>query len=306
MTQEMIDTLRQISAPYDVWTDELMQGHTTFRVGGPADVFVEIGSEEQFSKVLAYLKAQKQPYFVFGNGSNLLVSDKGVKGCMIHVGNQFQEIRVEGETIIARAGAKLSKVAAVAAEHALGGMEFAAGIPGTIGGAVYMNAGAYDGEMAQIVTSVRALNYSGEPVVFRGEEMNFGYRKSRLKKEALYAVEVTLRLHPADREEIKAKTDDLQKRRKEKQPLEYPSAGSTFKRPEGNFAGKLIQEAGLAGASIGGAEVSEKHCGFIINRKHASASDIRALITLVQEKVRANSGVMLEPEVIFLGEFPKA
>lgn len=303
MKQEMIDALKQISAPYDVWTDELMQGHTTFRVGGPADVFLEIGSPEQFSKVLRFLKEEKQPYFVFGNGSNLLVSDKGVSGCMIHVGSHYSEIRVENDHIIAQAGAMLSKVANVAAEHSLTGMEFAAGIPGSIGGAIYMNAGAYEGEMSQITESVTALNYSGEKVTLRGDEMNFGYRRSRLKKEALYASEITLKLTQGDPAQIRAKMDDLQKRRKEKQPLEYPSAGSTFKRPEGNYAGKLIQEAGLAGASIGDAQVSEKHCGFIINKKHATAADIRALINLVQDKVKEESGIYLEPEVIFLGEF---
>ncbi len=303
MKQEMIDALKQISAPYDVWTDELMQGHTTFRVGGPADVFLEIGSQEQFSKVLRFLKEEKQPYFVFGNGSNLLVSDKGVSGCMIHVGSHYSEIRVENDHIIVQAGAMLSKVANVAAEHSLTGMEFAAGIPGSIGGAIYMNAGAYEGEMSQITESVTALNYSGEKVTLRGDEMNFGYRRSRLKKEALYASEITLKLTQGDPAQIRAKMDDLQKRRKEKQPLEYPSAGSTFKRPEGNYAGKLIQEAGLAGASIGDAQVSEKHCGFIINKKHATAADIRALINLVQDKVKEESGIYLEPEVIFLGEF---
>lgn len=282
---------------------EPLRDHTTFRVGGKADAFLSVKNEEELKKVFKFCKEKNVPYFVLGNGSNLLVSDEGFRGLVISIGNQFAEIMVDGTTIHAKAGALLSTVAQTAAKNSLTGMEFASGIPGTIGGAIVMNAGAYDGEMKMIVETVTVLTNEGDIRIYNCEEMKFGYRTSRMKRERGIVLSVTLSLKSGDKAVIQDKMKDFAARRREKQPLEYPSAGSTFKRPEGMFAGKLIMDAGLRGYSVGGAQVSEKHCGFVINKGGATASDIYTLIGDVQNTVREKFDVMLEPEVILVGEF---
>lgn len=283
--------------------DEPMGKHTTFRVGGNADFFVEIGSAEELANIIKYLKQTDHSYFILGNGSNLLVGDKGYEGVILHLGERFARIQVDGEIVTAQAGALLSKVAKTAAQNGLTGLEFASGIPGTIGGAMVMNAGAYDGEMKQVVTQVTVMTEQGEILELDNETMEFGYRTSIVKNRPLVVLSARLALTKGDMAEIQEKMDDFGNRRRSKQPLEFPSAGSTFKRPEGYFAGKLIMDAGLRGYRIGGAQVSEKHCGFIINMGNASAADISELMDEVVEKVRAQFAVTLEPEVIRIGNF---
>jgi UDP-N-acetylmuramate dehydrogenase len=277
-----------------------MSAHTTFRIGGQADLFLEINNEEELKSVLGLLAGD---FFLIGNGSNLLVSDKGIRGAVIHLSKSFNDIAIEGNTITAKAGATLAAIARCAYDNSLKGFEFAAGIPGSLGGAIVMNAGAYDGEMRQVVKSVRLMDYSGNIIVKTNEEMHFSYRHSLLKEEKYIVLEVVIELSKGEKADIKAKMDDLAKRRRDKQPLEYPSAGSTFKRPQGYFAGKLIEDAGLRGYRVGGAQVSEKHCGFVVNVDNATANDVNTLIKDVQEKVMETSKVVIEPEVILVGEF---
>lgn len=280
-----------------------MAKHTTFRVGGAADMFIRIQSTEQLIKLAAYFEQLHQPYLVIGNGSNLLVSDRGYRGVVLQIGDGMSGVAVDGERMRVQAGALLSSAAAQAAQCSLSGLEFAAGIPGSMGGAVVMNAGAYDGEMSQIIESVTVLNEQGGQMVLDRDTMEFGYRTSIIRNRPFIVLEALLHLHKGDAREIRAKMDDLNARRRAKQPLEFASAGSTFKRPEGSFAGKLIMDAGLRGYRIGGAQVSEKHCGFIINVGNASAQDIYELIEEVQEKVKERFHVELEPEVIRIGDF---
>lgn len=282
---------------------EPLCNHTTFRVGGKADAFLSVRNEEQLKKAIILCKEYEVPFLILGNGSNLLVSDAGYRGMVILVGKDMADILVDGNRITAAAGATLGSVSQTAAKNSLGGMEFASGIPGTIGGAVVMNAGAYDGEMKMVVEEVRVMSQEGDIFTLTNEELDFSYRNSRVKREKLIVLSVTLLLNPNNRETIYKKMNDFAARRREKQPLEYPSAGSTFKRPEGMFAGKLIMDAGLRGYSVGDAQVSEKHCGFVINKGKASAKEIHRLIYDVQEKVKESFGVTLEPEVIFIGDF---
>lgn len=284
-------------------TEELLRNHTTFRVGGKADAFLSVHNEEQLKNAISACGRYQVPFFILGNGSNLLVSDKGYRGLVIAIGKDMAKVMVEGNIVTAQAGAMLGSVSQTAAKNGLGGMEFASGIPGTIGGAIVMNAGAYDGEMKNIVKEVTALTKQGEIVTLSNEELEFGYRMSRVKKEGLIVLSVTLLLEPKEQAAIYEKMNDFSARRREKQPLEYPSAGSTFKRPEGMFAGKLIMDAGLRGYSVGDAQVSEKHCGFVINKGNATAEEIRSLIYDVQKKVNEQFNVTLEPEVIFVGDF---
>lgn len=302
MDHQLIKELSTIFKEEQLIFDEPLKNHTTFRVGGPAEIFVTIEEEEELQKVLSLFGRYGVAYFLLGKGSNLCVSDKGFEGAILRLGEGMSRISCEGNRIIAGAGASLSRVAALACKNNLKGFEFAAGIPGTVGGAMVMNAGAYGGEMKQVVESVRILDESGMAGILTCDEMEFGYRTSILKKAPYIVTEVTFLLQPGNREEIEETMRDLAMRRKEKQPLEYPSAGSTFKRPEGHFAGKLIGDSGLSGASVGDAQVSEKHNGFVINKGNACAKDIKELIALVQKKVQEDSGVLLEPEVIFLGE----
>lgn len=285
-----------------VLRDEPMSRHTTFRIGGPADYFV-CPDREQIAEVLAVAKKCGMAITVIGNGSNLLVSDKGIRGLVVEIGSAMNQIMVDKNHITAGAGALLSQVAAKAAAAELGGMEFAAGIPGSVGGAVTMNAGAYGGEMKDILRTVTVLTPEGELKTLDVSEMDLSYRHSCVPEQQYIVLEAEIELGYKPEKEIRAQMEELRNKRIEKQPLEYPSAGSTFKRPEGYFAGKLIMDAGLRGYRVGDAQVSEKHCGFVINRKNASAQEVRQLMQDVQDKVKAQFGVMLEPEVKMLGEF---
>ncbi len=297
----VVEALQRYVPRDNIHLQEPMAGHTTFRIGGPADCFVQLEDEEQLRKVRRYLGLAGVPFFVLGNGSNLLVDDAGYRGVVLQIGQKMSDISVQGCHIIVKAGATLRQVAAAALEHGLTGFEFASGIPGTVGGGVVMNAGAYGGEMSQVVNQVRVVSKEGESMELDNDTMEFRYRGSVIRGSAFTVTEVTFRLEPGDREAIRAKMEELAARRREKQPLEYPSAGSTFKRPEGHFAGKLIMEAGFAGYRIGGAQVSEKHCGFVINTGDATARDVRALIEEIQARVKERFRVDLEPEIVFLG-----
>lgn len=283
--------------------EEPMKNHVTFRVGGPADFFVTPKNYEELSGVLKCCAKYEMPCYIMGNGSNLLVSDQGYQGVVIQLFRQLNDIQCEGNVIRAQAGALLSAVANRALEEKLTGFEFAAGIPGTLGGACVMNAGAYGGEMKDVLKSVTVLTREGERITLQKNELELGYRTSIIAKKDYIVLEAEIELETGDAEEIKAVMDDLKERRTTKQPLEYPSAGSTFKRPEGYFAGKLIQESGLQGFQVGGAQVSEKHCGFVINKDQATAADIAELIRQVQDRVEEKFGVRLETEVKRLGEF---
>ncbi|MBR4084446.1 MAG: UDP-N-acetylmuramate dehydrogenase [Lachnospiraceae bacterium] len=296
----VVKALESFLPAENIILNEPMSKHTTFRIGGNADCLLQIENAEQLSKVMNYLRKLEMPYFVLGNGSNLLVSDEGYRGVIMAVAEKMSEVTVEGNTIIAQAGAPMSKIARVALENGLTGFEFASGIPGTIGGGVVMNAGAYDGELKQVVTLVKVVDGEGNLLELDNEDMQFGYRTSAIKNSDFTAVEVGITLQQGDTEAIKARMDELAAKRREKQPLEFPSAGSTFKRPEGHFAGALIMNAGLRGYQIGGAQVSEKHCGFVINKGGATAADVEALIAHVQSEVKDKYGVDLEPEVIVL------
>ena len=283
--------------------EEPMKNHVTFRVGGPADFFVTPKNYEELSGVLKCCAKYEMPCYIMGNGSNLLVSDQGYRGVVIQLFRQLNGIQCEGNVIRGQAGALLSAVANRALEEKLTGFEFAAGIPGTLGGACVMNAGAYGGEMKDVLKSVTVLTREGKRITLQKNELELGYRTSIIAKKDYIVLEAEIELKAGDAEEIKAVMDDLKERRTTKQPLEYPSAGSTFKRPEGYFAGKLIQESGLQGFQVGGAQVSEKHCGFVINKDQATAADIAELIRQVQDRVEEKFGVRLETEVKRLGEF---
>lgn len=286
-----------------IFINEPMKKHTTFQVGGNADCLIAIENEEELKSLIRYLNQIEIPYLILGNGSNLLVSDDGFRGIVLKTKGSFSDITVEGELITAQAGALLSQVAKAACEQGLAGFEFAAGIPGTVGGGVVMNAGAYGGEMSQVVQEVEVIDKSGEILVMDNSSMEFGYRRSAIKNYPFVVKQVTFKLQKGDKEQIKAKMDELAAARREKQPLEFPSAGSTFKRPEGYFAGKLIMDAGFRGFTLGGAQVSEKHCGFVINKNNATAKDISDLMKEVADGVYEKFGVQLEPEVIRIGNF---
>ena len=303
INEAVYEYISQYVDPQDILKNEPMSRHTTFCVGGEAEAFLRIRNKEQLEKLIPYFKLTELPYFVIGNGSNLLVGDKGYRGIILYLGDGMDQIQVDGNRLTIQAGCLMSRIAREAYEHALTGFEFASGIPGSIGGGVVMNAGAYDGELGQIVTRVWVMNEEGEILVLNNQDMEFGYRTSVIKKHPFIVVQVEMELQPGNQEEIAAKMTELNRRRRDKQPLQYPSAGSTFKRPQGYFAGKLIMDAGLRGYSIGGACVSEKHCGFIINKNHASAADVAEVICEVQERVKEKFGVTLETEVILLGDF---
>ena len=286
-----------------VFTEEAMSQHTTFKIGGPADYFLMPDKGEDVGRVIKICKEKEIPYFILGNGSNLLVGDGGYRGAVIQIYRNMSSVTVEGNEITAQAGALLSAVAAAAKNASLTGFEFAGGIPGTIGGAVVMNAGAYGGEMKDVLTEVTVMNAEGDIFTLPTEELELGYRTSIIKTAGYIVLEAKIRLKEGDPEVIRETMKDLTIRRTTKQPLEYPSAGSTFKRPEGYFAGKLIMDSGLAGYQVGGAQVSEKHCGFVINAGDATARDVRKLMDNVRDIVYKKYGVTLEPEVKFLGEF---
>lgn len=303
LNKDVITAIRQISPDLDVNTNEMMSRHTTFKTGGPASLFIRSSDLDQLKSVVALLRRAETPFFVLGNGSNLLVSDKGYDGAIIST-EKLIDIRLQDDThIYAEAGAMNSRIAAFARDNSLTGFEFAAGIPGTIGGAMIMNAGAYDGEMKLVTKEVRALSPQGEIIRLDNQALRFDYRSSALKGKDFIVVSALLELEKGDKDQITDRMQELALKRKEKQPLEFPSAGSTFKRPEGYFAGKLIEDAGLRGYTVGGAMVSDKHCGFVINKGEATSQDIYKLICDVQKKVYDDFGVKLEPEVIMLGKF---
>ncbi len=298
----LYSSLRGILSEEQIRCEEPMSLHTTFRVGGPADYFVT-PSATQAADVIALCRSGQVPYQIIGNGSNLLVGDQGIRGVVIAFSRQSARVQLQGGRIVAEAGALLSQVAHCAYEAGLGGLEFAAGIPGSVGGGVVMNAGAYGGELKDVLIQVKVLDETGALCTVSREGLELSYRHSCIPEKGMTVLEAEFELHPKTQEEIQAQMDDYKTRRLEKQPLEYPSAGSTFKRPQGYYAGKLIMDAGLAGFTVGGAQVSAKHCGFVINTGAASAADIRSLIRQVQQRVLEKFGVALEMEVKCVGEF---
>ena len=301
MMQEFCHKLKNVITKGTVLTEEPMSRHTSFQIGGPAEIFVQPATGDEVRQAICLAKEEQIPFFVVGNGSNLLVSDDGFRGMIVQIGRNLQEISVEDNVIYAQAGALLSRVARTALEHGLTGMEFAAGIPGSLGGAVAMNAGAYGGEMKDILTDAEVLTPDGEIKILSLEELDLSYRHSCIFDEDYIVLSVHLQLEQGDKTVIRNRMDELARARREKQPLEYPSAGSTFKRPEGYFAGALIQEAGLKGYTVGGAQVSEKHSGFVVNRGGATAEEVLFLIKQVQKKVKSRFGVTMEPEVRMVG-----
>ena len=300
-----IDILNKISdiSELKIRENEPMSLHTSFKIGGESDVFVIPEDEEALKNLLKRAKEEQIPVTVIGAGSNLLVSDKGIRGITIKIAGGLNSISVCDDVITASAGVSLAKIASVALSNSLSGFEFASGIPGTLGGAVYMNAGAYGGEMKDVIISTKYIDSDGNFRVLTGEEHKFGYRTSFFhSRDDLVILSSEIKLKNGDKKEIEEKMLDLNQRRKEKQPLNYPSAGSAFKRPEGFFAAKLIEDAGLKGKRVGGAQVSEKHAGFIINTGSATAEDVLNLVSFVKDTVFAKFGVSLTPEIRFIGE----
>ena len=303
MNQNFYDKLNNVIAKDSILIDEPMSRHTTFRVGGPADFFVTPKAKEEVRDVVRICKEAGMPYYIIGNGSNLLVSDAGYRGVIVQIYKEMNEVKVEGDLVKAQAGALLSGIAAKALGAELSGFEFASGIPGTIGGACVMNAGAYGGEIKDVLIDATVLTAEGELKTVTRDELDLSYRHSIVQEKGYIVLSARFRLTPKPKDEIKSYMAELRTKRVEKQPLEYPSAGSTFKRPEGYFAGKLIMDAGLRGYSVGDAQVSQKHCGFVVNKGEATAADVLTLIKDVQETVLKQFGVKLEPEVKMIGEF---
>lgn len=301
ISKAVLEAIQRFVPCENIRLQEPMADHTTFRIGGPADCFVQLENEQQLKNLRRYLGLAGVPFFVMGNGSNLLVDDSGYRGVILQISSGMSNISVEGCRVVAQAGASLAQTARRALECGLTGLEFASGIPGTVGGGVVMNAGAYGGEMCQVVTQVTVVNEDGETMELDNETMEFEYRNSVIRHSTFIVTEVVFSLEHGDREAIQARMEELAARRREKQPLEYPSAGSTFKRPEGYFAGKLIMEAGFRGFQTGGARVSDKHCGFIINTGNATARDVLDVIARVQAGVKDKFNVDLETEIVCLG-----
>jgi len=301
--QRLTEELTELLGNDRVLTNEPMSRHTTFRIGGPADLFLLPNTIEEIKKIREICIREQEPYFILGNGSNLLVSDSGFRGVIIQTYRNLAQIQVEGDCIRAQAGTLLSGIAQAARAASLTGFEFAAGIPGTLGGAVVMNAGAYGGEMKDVLKEATVLDGEGQIRRIPVQELAMGYRTSVIKEAGYTVLEAVISLKKGDPEQIRETMKDLAQRRISKQPLEYPSAGSTFKRPEGYFAGKLIMDSGLRGYTHGGAQVSEKHCGFVINAGGATAKDVCELMEHVQDTVYEKYNVKLEPEVKFLGDF---
>lgn len=286
-----------------VLTQEPMSAHTTWKIGGPADLFLQPASEAELQQVLSYLHQHEIPWFVMGNGSNLLVGDKGIRGAVIKMGESFAGSTWRGQDVEACAGMLLAALALEAAERSLAGLEFARGIPGSVGGAVRMNAGAYGGNIGNYVSAVHGISYTGEPVHVSGDEISFAYRNSSLFQLDAIVTRVCLHLEPGDRDAIMEQMKDYSQRRSKAQPLEYPSCGSVFRNPANDHAGHLVEITGMRGLRNGNAAVSQKHGNFIINLGGATAQDVRELIEMVQERVYQYSGIHLEPEVRFVGEF---
>ena len=295
--------LQSAAGQAEILKNEPMSRHTTFQVGGPADYYIEPENAESLAALINVCRAEDIPYTVIGKGSNLLVGDKGYRVVILRIGEKMAFCDVEKKRIVAGAGITLAALARNACSAGLGGLEFAAGIPGSLGGAVTMNAGAYGGEMKDVITAVQVLTKEGEILWIAGEQMNFAYRNSAVIEQGYLVLAAEMVLEKKDVNEIKALMADLAERRRSKQPLEYHSAGSTFKRPEGYFAGKLIEDAGLKGYAVGAACVSEKHAGFVVNKGGATAADIMAVCSHVAETVQEKFGVSLEMEVKRLGDF---
>ncbi len=300
--QDIYENLLNILDKEDIKIDEPMKKHISFKVGGPADVLVKPKTEEQLKEIIKFVKNENIPFLIIGNGSNLLVKDGGIRGVVIELSNNFNHFEIDGNIVKVQAGALLSIVGKAVLKESLKGFEFAAGIPGTLGGALAMNAGAYGGEMKHIVKSVRLMDMDGNIVNFTNEQMEFDYRKSILSREEYVVLSAEIELEKGDYEEIKATMMHFTQQRVTKQPLSLPSAGSTFKRPPGHFAGKLIEDCGLRGLTLRGAQVSEKHCGFVVNLGDATAKDLLDLMYVVKSTVKSKFGVMLEEEVKILGE----
>lgn len=299
--QDLTWRLRSIVGDDNVALDEPMSKHTSFRIGGPADLFVTPDDIDELRDVIAACRAAGVPHFVLGCGSDLLVADEGYRGVIVSCTKGLVNVAIDGETMACQAGVPLREASEMACELGLSGLEFACGIPGSVGGACFMNAGAYGGCVADVLESVRCLMPDGTQQSLPVEELALGYRASRVRDEGLVVLSATFRLHEGDQDDIRARMDDFTQRRRKKQPLELPSAGSTFKRPEGHFAGKLITDAGLKGYARGGASVSTKHAGFVVNNGGATAADVHAVIRHVQDEVERQFGVRLEPELRFLG-----
>ncbi len=302
INENFIAACRKILKPEQLLLDAPMREHTTFQIGGPADCLIKPASLEETQQILRLVKEYELPLTFVGNGSNMLVSDKGIRGVVVNFADTFNGIRVEGTKMVVGAGALLKDIAEAAAQHSLAGLEFACGIPGSIGGAVFMNAGAYGGETKSVVKAVRAVTRDGEVKNYALDELELGYRHSIFQSNGEAIVEVELELTLGNEAEIRANIADFTQRRETKQPLEMPSAGSTFKRPEGYFAGTLIDQTGLKGLSVGGAQVSTKHAGFVVNKGGATAADVINLIHEVQKRVKEAHGVELQPEVRLIGE----
>ncbi len=284
-----------------VLTNELMKNHTSFRTGGPADILLIVKSIEEIQKIIKHCYENRIPYYIMGNGSNLLIHDKGIRKVVIKIANSFNEVKIEENTIIAEAGVLLSKISNIALQKKLSGLEFAGGIPGTLGGAVTMNAGAYGGEMKDIVKSCKVIDECANIFELNIKELQMAYRTSLIQKKGLIVLEVTIQLESSEYDTIKTLMDDINLKRSTKQPLNLPSAGSIFKRPPGLYAGKLIQDSGLRGYKIGGAQVSKLHCGFIVNVGGATSKDVRDLILHIQSTVREKYSVELNTEVKMIG-----
>ncbi|SEA08055.1 UDP-N-acetylmuramate dehydrogenase [Selenomonas ruminantium] len=302
INENFIGACREFLQPEQIMLNAPMSEHTTFQIGGPADCLIKPANLEETQKILQLVQEYELPLTFVGNGSNMLVSDKGIRGVVVNFADTISSIAVDGTKMTVGAGALLKDVAEAAAQHSLAGMEFACGIPGSIGGAVFMNAGAYGGETKNVVKAVKAVTRAGEIKTYSLEELELGYRHSIFQNNGEAIVEVELELVPGSEAEIRAGIADFTQRRESKQPLEMPSAGSTFKRPEGYFAGTLIDQTGLKGLSVGGAQVSTKHAGFVVNKGGATAADVLNLIREVQKRVKEAHGVELQPEVRLIGE----
>ena len=301
MSDEIVTRLINITGKDNVRINEPMKNHTTFKIGGPAQYYVTPESVTQIQEVVSLCKDKNIPLHVIGNGSNILVGDDGVDGVVLALFNTFSDYEIKDNVITAQAGMSLIKLAVIALREGLTGLEFASGIPGSVGGAVYMNAGAYDGQMKDVVTSVTVLDEAGNIRILGRDELDMGYRTSAVAKHNMIVLQVIIELKAGDKEQIKDRMNQLSELRKQKQPLEYPSAGSTFKRPEGYFAGKLIADAGLKGYSIGGAAVSEKHAGFVVNMGGATAKDVVELTDYIKKRIIEQFGVTLELEIKKVG-----
>ena len=299
---DVICRLKQKISSENIFINEMMSKHTSFKIGGPADIYISPSNEKEIKQAIEVCGMQNIPYYIIGNGSNLLVRDNGYRGVIIQISSNMNSISIEGNRVVAQSGTLLSALAKQIANHSLKGFEFASGIPGTIGGAVCMNAGAYGGEMKQLIESVDVIDQEGNIITLNNEELALGYRTSLVQTKGLIVIRAVLKLEYGCEEDIRALMKDYTNRRRSKQPLEMPCAGSTFKRPDGYYAGKLIQDADLVGYSIGGAQVSQKHCGFIINKGNATAKDVIDLVEYVQKTILQKFGVEMIPEIRIIGE----